>query len=80
MKFGKVTLVPQHYTPPAELKNYILKYNNPKHLSENILDLLRDKKINELNKKSLEYVKQNYSQEAVLINALDIFKRIDTSA
>lgn len=76
LKFGKVTLVPQHYTPPTELRRYILKYENSAQFSEIILDLLTDKKINDLNRTSLDYVTANYSQEIVLKNTLSVFNSL----
>lgn len=76
LKFGKVTLVPSHYSPPEELLDYVMKYNNSAHLGEIILDLLEDKKINILNKRSLEYVKENYSQEPVLRKTIAIFTSV----
>ncbi len=79
LKFGKVTLVPAHYTPPAELMDYIIKYNDPEHLEEVISDVLKDKKINELNQKSLQYVKENYAQEPVLKKTMAIFTSIINS-
>jgi len=76
LKFGKVTLVPNHYTPPTELLDYVIKYNNSKHLEAIILDLIKDNKINILNQKSLQYVRENYSQESVLKKTLSIFTSI----
>jgi hypothetical protein len=76
LKFGKVTLVPRHYQPPSELSDYIIKYDNSGQLAEIILALLYDKKINDLNQKSLAYVKQNYSKEVVLQTALNTFKSL----
>lgn len=76
LKFGKVTLVPNHYTPPSELLDYVIKYNDSKHLETVILDLIKDNKINKLNQKSLQYVRENYSQESVLKKTLSIFTSI----
>jgi glycosyltransferase involved in cell wall biosynthesis len=76
LKFGKVTLVPNHYTPPAELNDYVIKYNDAVHLEAVILDLMKDNKINALNQKSLQYVRENYSQESVLKKTLAIFTSI----
>ncbi|MBA4240344.1 MAG: hypothetical protein C0448_06445 [Sphingobacteriaceae bacterium] len=76
LKFGKVTLVPNHYTPPSELLDYVIKYNDSKHLEAVILDLIKDNKINRLNQKSLQYVRENYSQESVLKKTLSIFTPI----
>jgi GTPase SAR1 family protein len=76
LKFGKVTLVPKHYSVSAELTDYIINYDNKNQLSEIILDLLNEKKLNTLNKRSMEYVMKNYSQQAVLKDTVDIFKSI----
>lgn len=76
LKFGKVTLVPNHYTPPAELLDYVIKYKDSEHLEAVILDLIKDNKINKLNQKSLQYVRENYSQESVLKKTLSIFTSI----
>lgn len=76
LKFGKVTLVPNHYTPPIELFDYIIKYDNSVHLAEIIIDLIKDRKINTLNQKSIQYVRENYSQESVLKKTLSIFTTI----
>lgn len=76
LKFGKVTLVPNHYSPPTELTDYIIKYKSANHLEEIVLDLIKDNKINSLNQKSLQYVKQNYSQESVLNKTISVFKSI----
>lgn len=73
LKFGKVTLVPNHYTPPAELLDYVIKYKDSEHLEAIILDLIKNNKINILNQKSLQYVRENYSQESVLKKTLSIF-------
>ncbi len=76
LKFGKVTLVPNHYTPPTELLDYVIKYKDSEHLETVILDLIKDNKINRLNQKSLQYVRENYSQESVLKKTLSIFTSI----
>lgn len=76
LKFGKVTLVPSHYSPPTELLDYVVKFKDSKHLVEIILDLIKDNKINKLNQKSLQYVKENYSKESVLKKTLSIFTSI----
>ena len=76
MKFGKTTLVPTHYSPPDEMKNYILKYATGKELCELIIGLTKGNKINKLNMDSLAYVQANYSKEIVLERATTIFKSI----
>lgn len=79
LKFGKITLVPSHYTPPVELHDYIIKYNDPAQLAAIISDLLQDEKINSLNQKSLQYVKENYSQGPVLKKTMAIFASVINS-
>lgn len=76
LKFGKVTLVPNHYTPPSELLDYVIKYSDSAHLKAIMLDLVKDHKINKLNQESLQYVRENYSQESVLKKTLSIFTSI----
>lgn len=75
-KFGKVTLVPSHYTPPTEVLKYVIRYENTVDLEKIILDLINNKKINVLNKKALEYVRENYSQASVLEQTIGVFKSI----
>jgi hypothetical protein len=76
LKFGKVTLVPSHYTPPIEVLKYVIRYENSVDLEKIILDLINNKKINTLNKKALEYVRDNYSQASVLEQTIGVFKVI----
>lgn len=76
MKFGKVTLVPSYYSPPKELAQYIIQYSNSEKLKSIILDLVNDKKINNLNLKALEFVKSNYSKEVVLKHTESVFNKI----
>ncbi|MDF2448024.1 MAG: hypothetical protein K0R26_528 [Bacteroidota bacterium] len=73
LKFGKITLVPSHYSPPSELVDFILKYQNPQELKSLIMSLVSDKKINTLGRLSLQYVRENYNQESVLKKTLSIF-------
>jgi glycosyltransferase involved in cell wall biosynthesis len=76
LKFGKVTLVPNHYTPPTEVLKYVIRYENSADLEKIILDLINNKKINVLNKNALEYVRDNYSQASVLEQTISVFKAI----
>lgn len=76
MKFGKVTLVPSYYSPPEELTRYIIQYSNSEDLKEIILDLVNNKKINNLNKTALAFVKENYSKQVVLQKTEAVFRTI----
>lgn len=76
MKFGKVSLVPHYYSPPDDVKDYIFQYKNSAHLKETLLELTQAKKINELNRSALSFVKENYSKQIVLQKALTIFNAI----
>lgn len=76
LKFGKVTLVPGHFPPPEKFREFILNYQDASDLARIIFDLLEGGKINELNKTSLSYVKQNFSQEKVLKETLSVFSSL----
>ncbi len=76
LKFGKTTLVPAHYDPPRELSTFMLKYGNSEELAKLLSELSTGSRLNELNRRSLEYVQKNYAQEVVLKNTLSIFTSI----
>lgn len=76
LKFGKVTLVPSHYSPPNEIKEYMISYTDSNNLEEIIVDLLNSNKLNDLNKRAIEFVSNNYSQSTVLNQTLTIFNSI----
>lgn len=76
MKFGKVTLVPSYYSPPKEVAQYVIQYDSSEKLKSVILDLVNNKKINDLSTKALEFVKLNYSKEVVLKHTEAIFNQI----
>lgn len=76
MKFGKVTLVPSHYQPPAELQRFILKYNDAGTLVQLLRQLCENGSINALQQRSLDYVRKNYSQAEVQKSTLAIFTQL----
>lgn len=76
MKFGKITLVPSFYAPPKEVAKYIIQYHSSESLKSIILDLINNKKINDLNQKAQAFVTDTYSKKTVFKEVDKIFKSI----
>lgn len=79
IKFGKVTLVPDHYQPPADLSKFILNYSSPESLRDLVLYLSGGDTLNQLSSEAHEYVKAHYSQPTVLEDTIHIFESIIAS-
>lgn len=77
MKFGIITLTPNYYSPPTEMKDYILQYSSPIDFAAilNQFDKNPDKLI-ALNQKSKTFVQEQFSKELIFEKSDSTFKEI----